>query len=257
MLARSPFFPGVFLGLLVAFCALTEAQAAPKRPRPKTHHSAKNAKHAPRQKAAEEPEKPAPSRLLVDRRGASPTPDDSKESRTKKTRAVHLSKLPNLDIHARDLRATDEGKERLVRIAARFHEKTGERLVITGGWRSARRQAQLMIDKLTHGDDMVGLYENKAAAREIEDAYAARQKGSKKLRLGTLDAVQQVIEAQMARGVFASRHLQAGAVDIKSRGLSPQAIEALIAAVAADTEVALLDEREAAEPHFHLSIPGE
>lgn len=110
-----------------------------------------------------------------------------------------------------------------------------------------------MIDKLRHGEDVVALYENKAAAKAIRDAYL--QGKEKKLSDKALvRAVRKVIEAQMARGVFISQHLQSGAADVRSRDMSPADVLAFKAAVKAEPGVLLVDERETAAPHFHLGL---
>lgn len=190
---------------------------------------------------------------------AADAPADKKRDKDAKTstRATRYTRLPQMEIHARDLRLTDDAKAKLLRIAERFHHATGERLVITGGWRSARRQAQLMIEKLEHGDDMVALYELKDAAREVETAYRDAKKHAKPRSLAPLDAAQKVIERQMERDVFISKHLMSGAVDIKSRGLKKSAVDALREAVSAESGASLLDERDGAEPHFHLALTAE
>lgn len=240
----------VLLALVLASSVVIDAGAASKR-----KARTEGERRAKRAADRDESDPPPKKRLLVDRRGAAEKDDDAAKE-AKSDPPVRYAKLPGMDVHARDLRLTEAGKSRLVRIAERFHEATGKRLVVTGGWRSRRRQAQLMIQKLEHGDDMVGLYENKEAAKEIEEAFR-RAKADRKKKKEILDAVEHVVAAQVAKGVVVSRHLVSGAVDVKSLGMKPEHVDALVAAVGKETEVALLDEREAAEPHFHLSLPGE
>lgn len=179
---------------------------------------------------------------------------------SKTTRAVGLegtkriTKLAHVEIRARDMRLTDEAREKLERIAERYHTAVARPLVVTGGTRSIKRQAELMIAKLEHGDDIVDLYENHAAASEVADAFHDAQKGARRRKRGTIERVVEVLEAQASRGVFVSRHLLSGAVDVRSRGLDEGHVRALKAAVAAEPDVTFLDEREGAEPHFHLSL---
>lgn len=159
----------------------------------------------------------------------------------------------NLDVVAKDLRLGKAARERLARIAERYARATGKKLVVTGGTRTPARQAKLMIDKLRHGEDIVALYENKAAAKAIRDAYVdghAKKLSDKAL----VRAVRKVIEAQIARGVFISQHLQAGAADVRSRDMGPAQEAAFRAAVKAEPGVLLVDERETAAPHFHLGL---
>lgn len=158
-----------------------------------------------------------------------------------------------IEVVARDLRLTDEAKERLLRIAARYHEATRKKLVITGGTRTPTRQAELMLQKLKHGEDIVKLYENRRAASEIRDAYltGVAEKWTKKR---IVRAMRDVILQQIARGVYVSKHLQAGAADVRSRDMSVEQEAAFRAAVSAEPGVTLIDERRSAEPHLHLSL---
>lgn len=159
----------------------------------------------------------------------------------------------HIEVLARDLRLTASDTERLKRIGARYFKATRKRLIVTGGTRTPKRQAQLMYNKLDHGDDIVALYENKAAATEIRNAY--RDGTAKKLsRKRLIRTLAETIQAQISRGVYVSKHLKSGAVDVRSWGLSAKQEEALREAVKQESGVSLLDERNSAEPHFHLSL---
>ena len=63
-----------------------------------------------------------------------------------------------------------------------------------------------------------------------------------------------VTGAQMAQGIFVSRHLRSGAADVRSRDMTAAREAAFRAAVAEEAGVVLLDERRSAEPHLHLSL---
>lgn len=159
----------------------------------------------------------------------------------------------HMEILARDLRLTESNTKRLERIASRYYKATRKRLVVTGGSRTPVRQAQLMYDKLVHGDDIVALYENKAAATEVRNAY--RDAVAKRLkRKATIRAMREVIEAQMTRNVFVSKHLKANAVDVRSWNMKGRLEQALKDAVKAEAGVTMMDERDGAEPHFHLNL---
>jgi hypothetical protein len=159
---------------------------------------------------------------------------------------------PDLDVQTGNLRLTDAARGRLERIAARFHKVTKRRLVITGGSRTPTRQAELMHEKLEHGDDLLVLYE-KASAVEVRAAY---REGVKRhfTKARQITAIRDVILGQIKRGIYISRHLQAGAADVRSINMTPARVQAFRAAVAAEPGVVLLDERDAAEQHFHLSL---
>lgn len=159
----------------------------------------------------------------------------------------------HMEILARDLRLSEANAKRLERIAARYYKATRKRLVVTGGSRTPVRQAQLMYEKLVHGDDIVALYENKAAATEVKDAYQAAV--AKRLkRKATIRAIREVIETQMTRKVYVSKHLKANAIDVRSWNMKGRLEQALKEAVKAEAGVTMMDERDGAEPHFHLNL---
>lgn len=160
---------------------------------------------------------------------------------------------PHLEVVARDLRLDDTAGERLERIAQRYFTATRRRLVVTGGTRTPERQAELMLNKLAHGDDIVALYENKAAATEIRAVYR-ESIGVRQPKKQLIRALRDVITAQMDRGIYVSRHLKAGAADVRSRDLKAPQEAAFRAAVADEPGVILIDERGGAEPHLHLGL---
>ncbi|MEP7120555.1 MAG: hypothetical protein ABJE95_06590 [Byssovorax sp.] len=192
--------------------------------------------------------------LLAPTASASPPKHLRSESKTaasgQATRLVRTG--DDLDVQTGNLRLTDAARGRLERIAARFHKVTKRRLVITGGSRTPTRQAELMHEKLDHGDNLMALYEKPLAA-EIQAAYrdAVKRHFAKPKQIV---AIREVIVAQIKRGLYVSRHLQAGAADVRSINMTPARVQAFRAAVAAEPGVVLLDERDAAEQHFHLSL---
>ena len=159
----------------------------------------------------------------------------------------------HIEVHARDLRLADTQRDRLLRIAERYFKATKRKLIITGGSRTPQRQAELMIAKLKKGEDLAKLYENRSAAAEITKLY--KEGVSKRLREKPLiESLTRKIEAQMAAGNHVSKHLKAGAADVRSRDMKAAEEKALRAAVAAEAGVSLVDERQSAEPHFHLGL---
>src|SRR4051794_30144172 len=90
---------------------------------------------------------------------------------------------PHLVVIANDPRLGAASLVKLERIAARYFKATGRRLTITGGRRSSERQAELMREKLAHGEDLNKLYDAVPAA-EIKAAYVdgvARKLSKKRL----------------------------------------------------------------------------
>lgn len=141
-------------------------------------------------------------------------------------------------------------KEKVDQLAKIYYEKTGKRLTITSGTRDARSQARGMYTKLASGDNILRLYTNQAAAKEINDVYK-QGVNQGKTQNQIVDDIERTIHTQMKTGVYISKHLKAGAVDIRSRGLSRSEKQALVEAANA-TGIKILEEKK--PPHFHLQI---
>ena len=140
---------------------------------------------------------------------------------------------------------------RLNRIARRFFVETGRRVLVTSGTRGPHGQAAAMYTKLTRGRSLLALYRNRDAARQIQAVYSAGRR-SRASRARIVSSMAEVIETQMKRGVYISRHLVSGAVDLRSRGLSRRERSSLRTAVRAETRVTVLEEQH--PPHFHLTF---
>jgi hypothetical protein len=148
-----------------------------------------------------------------------------------------------------DVTLSDEVAAKLSRIDDAFSQRTGEHLVITSGKRDAAMQAKAMYKMLELGVDILRLYKDKRAAREIQGAYEATRRKPPEV---TVSAMHEVIKRQMARGVYISAHLRSGAADVRSRTMSPASRQAFVKAVAEVGGVTLLE--EAKPPHYHLQI---
>lgn len=137
----------------------------------------------------------------------------------------------------------------VARIAHEFHRRTGRGFVITSGTRTSREQAAAMYDKLRLGQRLTGLYQDYDAAAEIQTAYRANQRRS---RTTCITAMARVIEGQVRRGCYISRHLRASAVDVRSRDMSRRERRIFEQVVASFPNVSLLT--EGTPPHFHLQL---
>ena len=139
------------------------------------------------------------------------------------------------------------------RLAAAYYEQTRMRLVVTSGARTPETQADAMLTKLRLGENLLGLYTNQAAAREITDAYIAGVKAGHDgptIRA----AIAAAIKAQVAAGVYISRHLNEGAVDLRTRDLEPAAKDVLREIIAASPDVRLPALEETRPPHYHVEL---
>ncbi|MFT7578923.1 MAG: hypothetical protein ACI9MR_000585 [Myxococcota bacterium] len=145
---------------------------------------------------------------------------------------------------------TPEVFEKVEAIAKIYYAKTRRKLVITSGTRDPRDQADAMYKKLRAGSTLRG-YRNQRAINPLKAVYSTgRRKRWKKRKI--VDAMGKIIQGQVDRGVYISRHLKAGAVDIRSRGMKRKHKRALRIAIAKVGGCRMIEERR--PPHFHLDI---
>lgn len=137
----------------------------------------------------------------------------------------------------------------IARIAEEFHQRTGRGIVITSGTRSAREQAEAMYAKIRLGQRLTRLYLDYDAASEIQSAYRANRRRG---RARCVRAMARVIEAQVERGCFISRHLRASAADVRSRDMTRRQRRVFEQVVARFDRVSIL--AEGTPPHFHLQL---
>jgi hypothetical protein len=137
----------------------------------------------------------------------------------------------------------------LTRLAGTFQEATGRSFHVTSGARTPHEQAVAMFEKLLSGGSLTGLYRDYDAARELERAYQrARRQG----RGQCVRAMRRVLERQIARGCFISRHLHQGAVDIRSRDMTTAERRTFRRLASRQRGMRVLEEGR--PPHFHLEI---
>ena len=137
----------------------------------------------------------------------------------------------------------------LQRIATRYHARTGRRIHVTSGTRSPREQARAMYAKLVRGQRLTQLYRDYEAAAAIQQAYRShRQRGASRC----VAAMAEVIERQVSRGCFISRHLVASAADVRSRDMTRRQRRIFRQVVREVGGVSLL--QEGTPPHWHLQL---
>ncbi|HEX8455934.1 MAG TPA: peptidoglycan-binding protein [Pyrinomonadaceae bacterium] len=148
------------------------------------------------------------------------------------------------------VRLSDNARERVGRIADEYFRRTGKNLRVTDGTRTAHDQARQIYNKIQLND--TGIYRNRIALAEIRRAYDAGMRAGKS-RDEIVNDMSAVIQGQVDRGVYISRHLRAGALDVSVRGMTAsdeREFRASVAAVSGDTSVL----RETRPPHFHLQF---
>ena len=155
------------------------------------------------------------------------------------------TRLPGVEIPA-------QVEPRLQALATAYHQATGKPLTITDGTRRPETQAALMLRNLERGDDVVRLYANKSAAAAVQAAWSAAR-GEKLDEAAMLARLTEVIAAQVAARDYVSKHLRAGAVDVRCSDMSA-AERKLFKKLARAQAIAVVDESATATPHFHLNF---
>ncbi len=151
--------------------------------------------------------------------------------------------VPGIDI-------TPELRRHIDVVAELYFAKTKRPLEITSGYRSPRRQADAMYTKLAVGGSLA-LYKNQALTVPLAKAYReGRKKRWKRDRI--VAAMADVLEAQVARGQYLSRHMRGLAFDIRSTGMTARQRQHLIAAIREVGQMRVILERR--PPHFHVEI---
>lgn len=84
-----------------------------------------------------------------------------------------------------------------------LREKVGFDIVVTSGIRTASEQASAMLSKIQRGENLYNLYANKGLLDEIMSAGKS------------VGSMASVIQGQVARGSYLSRHLRGDALDIR------------------------------------------
>jgi hypothetical protein len=148
-----------------------------------------------------------------------------------------------------DVTLSPEAASKMDRIDDIYFKKTGKHLVITSGTRDAARQAKAMFKMIRLGADIMRLYRNKDAAREVKQAY---DRTAGKPADDRIEAMYDVLKAQIDRGVFISAHLRAGAVDVRNKTMSAADKRAFLKSVAEASGASVLEETK--PPHYHLQL---
>lgn len=153
------------------------------------------------------------------------------------------------------LKMPEPVRARVEWIASAFLALTGKRIVLSSGVRTVKRTAELFIEMYDSPkagvEYMRKLYGNDAAITEITDSIAqARAEGASPETV--TDRVAEVIDSQIARGVYVSRHLVGGAVDVSYLNLHPAEIRLLKTLAQQVPGARVID--ETAPPHLHLQF---
>ena len=140
-------------------------------------------------------------------------------------------------------------KLKVKKIADKYYSSTQKGIVITSGTRTSKSQAEAMNGKLVGGDKLA-VYKNRVAAQEIKKSYDDAVT-AKKLKPQVIQSIKSTIDSQILKKVYISKHLRKGAIDVRSRDMTPnEKIKFKTAALGVATKVIL----EVTPPHFHLQF---
>jgi len=81
-------------------------------------------------------------------------------------------------------------------------------IVVTSGFRTPERQTRAMFYKIEQGEDITKLYQDKAFANSVIDAYPDLDEGAK------------AVQAYIDRGGGKTMHLSGNAIDLRTRDLT-------------------------------------
>ncbi len=116
---------------------------------------------------------------------------------------------------AADILVTERLQKKVENLAEEYFKTTGDKLIVTSGYRPPERQAQAMYDKIVfEGEKAVrDLYANKSAIDEILNAFRSN-KGNPP---NAVKAITKTIENQTKQNppIFISNHLLDNAVDVR------------------------------------------
>lgn len=119
-----------------------------------------------------------------------------------------------------------------------FAKRLPFNIVVTSGTRTPEAQARAMFQKIELGDDLLKIYKDNTFAQSIIDAYP------------NIEQATEIVE-QYAKSGRGSDHLTGNAVDIRTRDLTEDQKNTLVAVVQEMGNFALL---EATPPHLHITL---
>jgi len=140
-------------------------------------------------------------------------------------------------------------KLKIKKIADKYYVATQKNIVVTSGTRTSKSQAEAMYGKLAGGDKLT-VYKNRTAAQEIKKSYDDAVI-AKKLKPQVIQSIKSTIDSQILKKVYISKHLKKGAIDVRSRDMTPnEKIKFKTASLGVATKIIL----EVTPPHFHLQF---
>ena len=144
---------------------------------------------------------------------------------------------------------TVDVKAKVKKLADKYHSLTNKDIVVTSGTRTSQSQAEAMYEKLAGGDNLT-LYKNQSAAQSVRKIYLDGIK-AKKTKTDIISDLKAEIDSQIKNGIYISKHLKKGAVDIRSRDMSQSEKDNFKQAAKGIAVIIIL---ETTPPHFHIQF---
>jgi hypothetical protein len=133
---------------------------------------------------------------------------------------------------------------------------TDKDLVVTSGLRTPKKQAHEMYKKARHNESaLYRLYSKHELLTPILLAYDEKTTAGAGEQ-ATVDAMTAVIQAQVNKYQYISRHLTGHAFDVRNKSMNScekEVFEAMVKLVLGSTQDHLI-KNEAGEPHFHVQF---
>lgn len=135
------------------------------------------------------------------------------------------------------------------KIADNYYRETKKKITVTSGTRTSQSQADAMYSKLSAGDKLT-VYKNQSAATKIKKAFVDGG-NAKKSKADIILDIKSVIDDQIKKGIYISKHLKKGAIDVRSRDMTRDEKETFKKAAKGVAVTVIL---ETTPPHFHLQF---
>ncbi len=153
----------------------------------------------------------------------------------------------NLKLKSTEINLSPKTKEKMGKIADEYNRLTGKKVTITDTNRTPKDQAERVYDKIKKGE--AGIYTQKNLLGEVKTAYkagVAKRETPKQIT----DRMAKVIQDQVNKGQYISRHLIGEGVDVRSRDMSTKEKESFKEVVKNIGGASVLKE----DDHFHIQI---
>lgn len=167
-----------------------------------TSRPANNGKDYPARIDLRNGARPYPVRIALPR--ATSQSNDKQDIENPPAPAIRFHHRPGLDLSEPVIAKANT-------LSDSVRSATGYRIVVTSGRRNESRQASAMYNNYAEGHPPG--YANQAAEHEIHQAYGRGQKAGKS-RGQIISEMTDVLRGQARRGIFISRHMLSGAIDI-------------------------------------------